>query len=94
LITPPFALAAVSTLVGTGLAALAGAWPIAAVLGAGFAALVLTLVTGLIQARAGIRTWLSLVAAPWNLVWKTVVQLRALVSVLRRDRYYGPTARV
>ena len=32
-------------------------------------------------------------AAPWYLVWKAVVQLRALASVLRRDDYYPPTAR-
>jgi cellulose synthase/poly-beta-1,6-N-acetylglucosamine synthase-like glycosyltransferase len=93
LAVPPFALAAVSTLLGTGLAALAGAWPVAWVFAAGFAALVLSLVTGLIQARAGLRTWLALLAAPWYLVWKTIVQIRALVSVLRRDDYYGPTAR-
>jgi hypothetical protein len=90
---PPFALAAVSTLLACGIAAIAGAQPLAWVFGAGFAALVLTMVTGLIQARAGLRTWLALLAAPWYLGWKAVVQLRALASVLRRDSYYGPTAR-
>ena len=75
------------------LAAVAGAWTVAAVFGAGFVALALALVTGLIQARAGLRTWLALLAAPWYLVWKAVVQLRALASVLRRDDYYRPTAR-
>jgi hypothetical protein len=34
-----------------------------------------------------------LCAAPWYLAWKASVQLRAVVSVLRRDDYYGPTAR-
>ena len=53
----------------------------------------LALVTGLIQARAGLRTWLALSAAPWYLAWKAVVQVRALASVLRRDEHYGPTAR-
>jgi hypothetical protein len=57
-------------------------------------ALALTLVCGLVQARAGLRTWLALLAAPWYLGWKAIVQLRALTSVLRRDAYYGPTARV
>jgi len=93
LATPPFALGAVSLLMGTALALLAGAWPVAWVLGAGVLVLCLTLTTGLLQARASLRTWLSLLAAPWYLVWKSVVQLRALASVLRRDTYYPPTAR-
>ena len=58
------------------------------------ASLALTIVTGLIQARAGARTWLALLAAPWYVAFKAVVQIRALVSLLRRDRVYGPTARV
>jgi cellulose synthase/poly-beta-1,6-N-acetylglucosamine synthase-like glycosyltransferase len=93
LASPPFAVATLSLLIAVGLAALAGAWTIAALFGAGFALLVLALVTGLIQAGAGLRTWLALCIAPWYLVWKAVVQVRALASVLRRDDYYGPTAR-
>lgn len=93
LATPPFALAALSLLVGAALALLAGAGPVAAVLAAGVLVLGFALATGLVQARAGLRTWLALVAAPWYLVWKAVVQLRALASVLRRDTYYPPTAR-
>jgi cellulose synthase/poly-beta-1,6-N-acetylglucosamine synthase-like glycosyltransferase len=93
LATPPFALGVLSLLLGTALAAVAGAWAVAAVLGAGLVALALTLVCGLVQARAGLRTWLALLAAPWYVGWKAVVQLRALASVLRRDSYYGPTAR-
>ncbi len=76
------------------LAAVAGAWPVAAVLGAGLLTLSLTLVTGLVQARAGLRTWLALLAAPWYLGWKAVVQVRALASILRRETEYGPTARI
>ena len=49
--------------------------------------------TALVQARAGLRTWLALLAAPWYLGWKAIIQLRALVSVLRRDDYFPPTAR-
>lgn len=94
LATPPFALAAVSLLLGSGLAALASAWWLVAVFGGALAALAGTLAIGLIQARAGLRTWLALLAAPWYLVWKTIVQIRALISVLRRNDYYGPTARV
>lgn len=93
LMTPPFAVAVLLLLVALGLSALAGAWTIAAIFGGGLLALVATLLTGLIQARVGLRTWLALLAAPWYLGWKAVVQIRALVSVLRRDDYYGPTAR-
>ena len=94
LATPPFALGVLSLLTGLALAAGAGAWPVAAVLGAGLLTLSLTLVTGLVQARAGLRTWLALLAAPWYLGWKAVVQVRALASILRRETEYGPTARI
>jgi cellulose synthase/poly-beta-1,6-N-acetylglucosamine synthase-like glycosyltransferase len=93
LATPPFALAALSLVAGMGLAAIAGAWPLAGIFAAGFVALLLVIVTGLIQARARPRTWLALLVAPWYLCWKAGVQLRALASVLRRDDYYPPTAR-
>ena len=93
LASPPFAIGALSLLLAAGLAAAAGAWTVAIVFGAGFSVLVLALLTGLIQARAGIRTWLALCAAPWYLTWKAVVHLRAVASVLRRDDYYEPTAR-
>ncbi len=93
LASPPFALGVLSLLLAGGLTAVAGAWMLTAVFAAGFALLVLALLTGLIQARAGLRTWLALCIAPWYLAWKAVVQLRAVASVLRRDDYYGPTAR-
>lgn len=93
LATPPFAIAALSLVLATTIAAAAGAWPVAAVFAGGFLALALTLITGLVQARARLRTWLALLAAPWYVAWKAVVQLRAIASLLRRDRYYGPTAR-
>ena len=91
--TPPFALSALSLVLGTALASLAGSWLVAAVLGGGLLVLALALVTGLIQARAGLRTWFALLAAPWYVAWKALVQLRALASVLRRDEYYPPTTR-
>jgi cellulose synthase/poly-beta-1,6-N-acetylglucosamine synthase-like glycosyltransferase len=93
LATPPFAVAILSLLAAAGVAALAGSWTVATVFAAGFVALGLTLVLGLIQARAGLRTWMALLTAPWYIAWKAVVQLRALASVVRRDTYYGPTAR-
>jgi cellulose synthase/poly-beta-1,6-N-acetylglucosamine synthase-like glycosyltransferase len=93
LATPPFAPATVSLLLALALAALAHAWLLAAGFAVALLALALALLTGLIQARAGVRTWLALLGAPWYLAWKTVIQLRALASVLRRDDYYPPTAR-
>ena len=93
LASPPFALGALSLLLAVGLAALAGAWALAAVFAGAFGMLVLALITGLVQARARARTWLALCIAPWYLVWKAVIQLRAVASVLRRDEYYEPTAR-
>ena len=94
LASPPFAVGVLSLLLAAGLAAIAGAWTVAAIFGAGLLVLAIVLLTGLIQARAGLRTWLALCIAPWYLAWKAVVQLRAVASVLRRDDYYGPTARV
>ena len=94
LLTPPFALGAFSLAVGAMLAALAHAWPAVALLGFGLVVLALAVGVGLVQARAGLRTWLALLAAPWYLGWKLVVQLRALASVLRRETSYPPTARV
>ena len=94
LATPPFALTAVSLLAGGALAAAVQAWPVAALMGAGLLTLVFALATGLLQARARLRTWLALLAAPWYLAWKLVVQVRALASVVRGDDYYEPTARV
>jgi cellulose synthase/poly-beta-1,6-N-acetylglucosamine synthase-like glycosyltransferase len=93
LATPPFALAVSSVLAGLGVAVAAGASGLAAIFAAALLTLALVILTGLIQARAGLRTWLALLAAPWYLAWKAVIQLRALASVLRRDDYYPPTAR-
>jgi cellulose synthase/poly-beta-1,6-N-acetylglucosamine synthase-like glycosyltransferase len=94
LATPPFALTALSLLAGAALSAVVQAWLVTALMGVGLLALALALGTGLVQARAGVRTWLALLAAPWYLAWKAVVQVRALASVVRGDDYYKPTARV
>jgi cellulose synthase/poly-beta-1,6-N-acetylglucosamine synthase-like glycosyltransferase len=93
LATPPFALAALLLLLAASLASIAGAWPAAVVFAGGLVALALTIVTGLVQARARLRTWVALLAAPWYVVFKAIVQLRALASLTRRERYYGPTSR-
>ena len=94
LLTPPFALGAFLLAAGAVLAALASFWPVVVLLGAGLLVLALAVAVGLVQARAGLRTWMALLAAPWFLGWKVVVQLRALASVLRRETHYPPTARV
>jgi cellulose synthase/poly-beta-1,6-N-acetylglucosamine synthase-like glycosyltransferase len=93
LATPPFALAALSLLIALALTATADTWILAAVFAAALATLTLVILTGLVQARAHARTWLALLAAPWYLAWKAIIQLRALASVLRRDDYYPPTER-
>jgi cellulose synthase/poly-beta-1,6-N-acetylglucosamine synthase-like glycosyltransferase len=93
LATLPFAMAVLSTAGSATLAAVAGSWSLAAVMFAAFATLVLALVIGLVQAGARLRTWLTLLAAPWYIAWKAAVQVRALASVLRRRDYYPPTAR-
>jgi 1,2-diacylglycerol 3-beta-glucosyltransferase len=93
LATPPFAVAVLSLLVGFALGCVVQAWVPAGLFGGGLLVLGAVIVTGLIQARAGARTWLALLVAPWYLAWKAVVQLRALASVFRRDDYYPPTAR-
>jgi cellulose synthase/poly-beta-1,6-N-acetylglucosamine synthase-like glycosyltransferase len=93
LASPPFALGVLSLLLALALASIAGAWALAAIFGGALLLLAFALFTGLVQARAGLRTWLALCAAPWYLAWKAVVQLRALASILRREKYYPPTAR-
>lgn len=93
LATPPFAVAVLSLVAGVAVAALGGAWVVAAITGGALGLLALALVTGLVQGRVGARTWLALATAPWYVLWKAAVQARALASVLRRRQEYGPTAR-
>jgi len=93
LVSPPFAVGTLSAALAAAVAAAVGAWTFAAVFAAALTTLVLVLLTGLVQARSRMRTWLALAVAPWYVAWKLVVQLRAMASVLRRDDYYEPTAR-
>jgi hypothetical protein len=51
------------------------------------------LATGLIQARAPLRTWLALLGAPWYVPWKVWIQLRALASLRLHVADYGATPR-
>jgi cellulose synthase/poly-beta-1,6-N-acetylglucosamine synthase-like glycosyltransferase len=93
LLTPPFAVAALSLGIAVGLAALGGS---VAVVGVGLgllAVLVGALLIALAEARAGRRTWLALAIAPWYIPWKAIVQVRALLSLRRGVRTYGATPR-
>ena len=92
-LTPPIAVAAASVLGGLGLTALAGAWPVTGALTVAFGLLALAVVTGLVQSRAGVRTWLALAAAPWYVLFKLAVQLRALAMLRRPRTEFGATPR-
>ena len=92
LATPPFAVAVVSVLLGLGLSLLAGWGPGIAVTATGLAGLTFVLVVGLVQARAGWRTWVALAAAPWYLMWKVPVQIKAMAGT-RTEKVYGATPR-
>ncbi|HEX5496878.1 MAG TPA: glycosyltransferase family 2 protein [Mycobacteriales bacterium] len=99
LLTPPLALAVASVaggavLLGAAVAAGVGwAAPALAVPVGGLGLLVLAVVTGLVQARADRGTWLALLAAPWYVLFKLAVQLRALASLRRPGTEYGATPR-
>ena len=94
LLTPPFALAALLLLFGIAVSAWAGAVVVAAASTAFLVLLASALAVALVQSHAGSRTWLAIVAAPWYLPWKAVVQVRALLSLRRRQAEYGATPRV
>lgn len=93
LVTPPFALAVLSLSLGIVLALLAGAATLATVLAGLLLLLGVDLVIALLLVRAAPTTWLSLLAAPWYVLWKLVIQVRALRSVLRGRTSYPPTPR-
>jgi len=93
LVTPPFAVSVGLLAIGTGLAAWAGSTALVAVLLAGLVLLAFTLVVGLVQAGASVRTWMSLLAAPWYVLWKLGVQVRAMTRLTRPQSVDVPTAR-
>jgi cellulose synthase/poly-beta-1,6-N-acetylglucosamine synthase-like glycosyltransferase len=81
LLTPPFAIAALSLVLAITLAALGGSLVVASI-GLGLlTVLVGALAVALAEAGAGARTWLALAIAPWYLLWKALVQVRALLSL-------------
>ncbi len=93
LATPPFAVAVASLLLGGTIAALGSAMGLVVAAVAALGALALVLVIGLLQARAPARTWLAVVVAPWYVLWKLVVQVRAVGGLLRSGTTYGATER-
>ena len=93
LATPPYAVAAASLVSASLLAVLSGSAPLAWAMGILLAVLAGALLIALVQARAGLGTWLSLLAAPWYMAWKLGVQAKAMLGVQRGGRSYGPTAR-
>jgi len=91
--TPPFAVAVFLVLVGSGLLFAAGA-TVAAVVVAIFAALLaVDLAIALVEARAPLATWLSLVVAPFYIVWKVAIQVMAIARSGRASQAWEPTSR-
>jgi hypothetical protein len=94
LITPPFAIAVLSAVLGLAVAVLGGApGAVQLALAVPVATLAAVLVIGLVEARAGWRTWAALASAPWYVLWKVGVQVKAALSVRRRQVFYPPTVR-
>lgn len=94
LVTPPLSVAILSLLFGITLALFAHALLVAVLCAAGIGLLGADVIISLIQARASSRTWLSLLAAPWYVVWKGWIQVRAVVRAIRApDTDFPPTAR-
>jgi len=92
LATPPLAVAVLMLVVSCALAALAGAWllvwPAAILIGL----IALDVVVALLTARAGVRAWAALALAPGYVIWKGLVQVRAILAS-RADHPFEPTAR-
>jgi hypothetical protein len=93
LFTPPFAVAAFLLLVSALLFAIAGwgVWLIVAL--ALFGALAVDVAIALIETRAPWQTWASLIAAPFYILWKAVLQVRAVARVRSANQAYEPTPR-
>ena len=92
--TPPLAVGVLQLVVGGALTAFAGWWVVTWV----FVGLVLILgvdeVIALASSEAPAATWFALLAAPFYVLWKGWIQLRALLGVGKASRPYEPTRRV
>lgn len=93
LLTPPFALAVSSLLLSASIAGLAAGWQAAAGPMLLLCGLAWTLAVGLVQAGAPRSTWLSLLAAPAYIAFKTWVQIRATVAALGTRHEFPATPR-
>ena len=93
LVTPPFALAVLSLILGAIVFALVGSTPLLLACLFLLSLLALTLVISLVQARAAPLTWVALLTAPFYVLWKVPVQARAIALVFRRKRDFAPTVR-
>ena len=92
LVSPPFAVCAGSLALGLAVSLLSPG-TISYLISAGLFLLAVALVTGLLQARASLRTWLALAAAPWYVGWKMILQVRALRTVAKGVEEFGATPR-
>lgn len=93
LVTPPFAVAAFLLIVGGAVAAVAGMSLAATVALVFLLLLALDLAIALVQARAPLATWLALVFAPFYIVWKSWLQIIAIVRSRRASDAWEPTER-
>lgn len=93
LVTPPFAVGGFLLVIGLMLELFAGVGVLAWLLGALLALLVFALVVSLVESGAGVRTWLAMAIAPVYVLWKTMLWLRALLSIREARQPYKPTPR-
>ena len=93
LATPPMAVAVMLLVIATVLAALGGAPALVVIFLVLMACVACDVIVALVLARAGARAWAALLLAPAYVVWKFIVQLRALGAARTADRPFEPTIR-
>jgi glycosyltransferase involved in cell wall biosynthesis len=93
LLTPPVAVSGLLLGMAAALEWWAG-FPWVALVAAGLlAALAVDVAVALAEARAPLRTWLSLLSAPLYVAWKAAIQVWALFSLRQARVPYAPTPR-
>lgn len=93
LLTPPFAVGVFLVILGSVLCLLGGSVPIALVLAVFAVLLGVDVGIALFEARAPLATWLSLVVAPFYILWKVGLQAVAIVRWRQASESYEPTSR-
>ncbi len=93
LATPPYAVAVFLLGAGALLAWAGGSASVALLLSAGIGLLAMDLAIALVQTRAPMSTWLSLLAAPVYVIWKAGLQVVAIVRSRRSREAWEPTNR-